>query len=338
MENLLKNEIDEIAAEQRRNPIHILRWLEKEERLKKTPELFIKHRSFYTEDFVFEPDEDIMVYADFNYPLPKPALGEPPEFGEYPPHRHEFFEMFYVYSGTCRCIYGGETYVLKPGSLWIFNTRCRHGIHNSDDGFIFNIMVRRSAAESNLLEMLGENDLFLNFFLNSIHGKGDTPAHMCFELNAGEAAELYLFGIIREYYRKQHYSQSMLKLMYASMLLELSRKYRSAPLPSDGPDCIIAEIMAYISDHRGDVTLQKLSEKFHYSPAYISRMLLRRTGKNFSDYIRSFRLDRAGYLLAHTELSVDKIAELSGYSQRSSFDKEFKKYCGKTPSAFRREK
>ncbi len=336
MNNPLKSEVDNIVTEVKSNPVHIIRWLAKEEELKKTPELFIKHRSFYTEDFVFEPDEDIMVYADFNYPLPQLRPGEPPEFARYPLHSHEFFELFYVYSGSCTCLYGGEAHVISPGSVWIFNTRCRHKLINSADGLVFNVMVRRSTFTADMLGMMRGNDLFMNFFLNSLSAEADSPSYMSFELIPGEAAEQYLFSIICEYHKKRSCYQGIMKLLYSALMVELSRKYRSGVQLSDSSGRA-SGIIAYISDHWNDITLQKLANEFHYSPAYISRILLRSTGMNFSDYVRHFRLERAEYLLTHTQLSIDQIAELMGYSQRSSFEKEFKKFSGRTPSRCRRE-
>ena len=329
MINPLKQDIDEITQSIRENPTHIINWLEKEAELKKTPERYLRHKEFYTEEFAFLPDEEIMVYADFNYPTP-PSPEDPPEFNERPMHRHEFFEMFYVCSGVCTCEYEDKVFTLPKGSVCILNTRCKHRLSNSGDGFIYNIMVRRQTLFSDMFSMLKENDLFLNFFINSVHGDTDRPGIMLFDIEPGEIAEIYLFSLIREYYRGT--SQSLMKLMYASLLIELSRKFKlNAHERSD-----MAEIMAYISDNWPIVTLHSLAEKLHYSPSFLSRSFKRNMGQSFSDYIRSFRLDKAAYFLLHTDQSIDQIAEMCGYSQRSSFEKEFKKHTGKTPGSYRR--
>ena len=332
MNNPLKSEIDVITAQTRRNPVHILRWRAKEEALKKTPELFLRHKTFFTEDFVFEPDEEIMVYADFTYPSPPLAPDEPPEFGGWPMHRHEFFEMFYVYSGVCTCEYEDQVFNLPPGSLCVLNTRCRHRLLNISDGLVYNIMVRRRMLFSDMFTMLKGNDLFLNFFINSVHGDNDRPSIMLFNIEQGEIAEIYLFSLLREYYRTDSRSQDLMKLMYGSLLVELSRKYKDTDREKSG----MTEIMSYISDHWNSVTLASLAKALHYSPSNLSRFFQRNMGRSFSDYLRSFRLDRAAHFLLHTDLGIEKVAEMCGYGQRSSFEKEFKKYTGKTPKEYRR--
>ncbi len=335
MENPFKAEIDALTEEVRRRPDHIVRWQEKEAELKKTPELFLRHRKFFTEDFVFEPGEDIMVYPDFNYPLPPRQPWEPPEFSEPVMHSHEFFEMFYVYSGVCECLYEDQVYTLRPGSLCVFNTRCRHRVHNiGGESRIYNIMLRRRALFSDMLPILNENDLFFSFFIDSLHSDDSRPNVMLFELEPGEPAELYIFNLIREYRRGQANSQSLMKLMYAALLVELSRKYMNEPRrDTASPD--FARIMAYISENWSQVTLKGLCAEFRMSQSGLSRLFKEKVGTDFSEYIRRFRMDRAARLLTRTGVSIDKVAEICGYSERSSFEKEFKKYIGQTPKQYR---
>ena len=54
------------------------------------------------------------------------------------------------------------------------------------------------------------------------------------------------------------------------------------------------------------------------------------------EYVNQYKMDKARYLLKNSELPIDQIAHLLGYHQRSSFEKEFKKLAGKTPSQYRK--
>lgn len=336
---LYKNLDDEIASVVQRikaNPIHMIKFDEKERLLWDRPEEFIRHKHFYEEDFFFDEDEDISIFAHFHANLPPMPL-PPKDLRINPPHSHEFFEMVYVYKGECKIFYADETFTLPPGSLWLMNTRCRHGIDISreNDGFVFNILVRSSTFHSSILNMIGENDLFLNFFLDSF--SKDKENYMRFDVEKGETAEFYIFNLISEYYNKDQNSQSILKFMYAALLVELSRKYKSKNLlATEGLKTEIVDIIAYIGAHAQTVSLKELSEHFHYSASHISRLILFHTGLSFTQYLRRFRLNKSAYLLRHTELTAEKIAEEVGYGQRSSFDKEFKKLYGKTPAAYRR--
>lgn len=308
-------------------------------RTKKTPELYLEHKNIYSEEFVFQPEEDIMVYPDFPYiGYPVTDLEEQKKFEQTYFHRHEFFELFYIYEGTCYCYFNEKEYVLEKGSAWIFNTQCRHAIVVPNDGsLLVNIIVRKSTFIATMLNIIQQNDLFLEFFLNSIYSNQDQPRYMKFNIHPGDMAEFYIFNIIREYYQKSRYSQSAMKLSFSSLLIELSRLYyETHHLIKNDVKPNIVEIISYISDHFSTVTLKSLSEHFHYSTAYLSRCISNYTNMTFSEYVNQYKMDKARYLLKNSELPIDQIAHLLGYHQRSSFEKEFKKLAGKTPSQYRK--
>ena len=58
-------------------------------------------------------------------------------------------------------------------------------------------------------------------------------------------------------------------------------------------------------------------------------------GTTFSDYLTKVRLEEAKKHLAQG-LSVEKTAELVGYSDGNYFIKIFKKYVGVTPAKYRK--
>ena len=102
--------------------------------------------------------------------LPCDRFGGAEKFEQTYFHRHEFFELFYIYEGTCYCYFNDQEYVLEKGSVWIFNTHCRHAVVVPDDGsLLINIIVRKSTFITAMLNMVRQNDLFLEFFLNSIY-------------------------------------------------------------------------------------------------------------------------------------------------------------------------
>lgn len=57
----------------------------------------------------------------------------------------------------------------------------------------------------------------------------------------------------------------------------------------------------------------------------------------FSEYVNKFKIDKVCYFLEHSDFPIDQIAQLLGYTQRSSFEKKFKKMTEKTPSQYRKE-
>ena len=97
----------------------------------------------------------------------------------------------------------------------------------------------------------------------------------------------------------------------------------------------ISEVIAYLMEHQQSVTLQQAATHFHYVPAYLSRFIQRHTGKSFLEFLNGIRLERAAEMLRNTTLPISQISLMVGYSDRSSFDRSFKRQYHMTPRRYR---
>jgi AraC-like DNA-binding protein len=73
-----------------------------------------------------------------------------------------------------------------------------------------------------------------------------------------------------------------------------------------------------------------------FAPAYFCELFKRRERMTFEMYVRQLRIQRAKQLLSTTELSTERIAQLSGFALRPYFHRVFKKVVGSTPTQYRK--
>ncbi|MBP7347936.1 MAG: response regulator [Butyrivibrio sp.] len=99
-------------------------------------------------------------------------------------------------------------------------------------------------------------------------------------------------------------------------------------------DRIIAEIREHYTE---DISLSEYALKYDMSLASLSSQLKEKLSMNYSDYLTSLRLQRAKTLLKEPNLSIQEIAEQSGYTDYFYFTKVFKKAEGISPSKYRKE-
>lgn len=99
-------------------------------------------------------------------------------------------------------------------------------------------------------------------------------------------------------------------------------------------DRIIAEIREHYTE---DISLSEYALKYDMSLASLSSQLKEKLSMNYSDYLTSLRLQRAKTLLKEPSLSIQEIAEQSGYTDYFYFTKVFKKAEGISPSKYRKE-
>ena len=81
-------------------------------------------------------------------------------------------------------------------------------------------------------------------------------------------------------------------------------------------------------------TLDELAEEFHLSTRTLIRRL-REEGCQYQELLDQVRQELACWLLVHTELSVEAIAERLGYSDTSNFSRTFRRWLGMPPNMFR---
>lgn len=94
----------------------------------------------------------------------------------------------------------------------------------------------------------------------------------------------------------------------------------------------------YIDTHPGDkLTLEELAQKAGYSHFHMSRKFHKEMNCSIIEYIQRSKLERAKYLLTHTEQSVDDISAELGFNSRSYFTTVFKNQIGMAPSDYRKE-
>lgn len=99
---------------------------------------------------------------------------------------------------------------------------------------------------------------------------------------------------------------------------------------------MVQKAMDYIAlNYSGKVSLKEIAQELYLSPNYLSELFKRHTGKNISEYITQFRLERARRYLQQPEYKIGDVAELVGFSDQRYFSSMFKRQYGMTPNEYR---
>ena len=96
-------------------------------------------------------------------------------------------------------------------------------------------------------------------------------------------------------------------------------------------------ILSFIQDNlsNSQLSVSMVAEHFHISAPTLQKRINAVSGKTFSAYVESVRMQRAQQLLRETSDTVLEIAEAIGYSNKNSFHKAYKRYFGEPPLAYR---
>jgi len=120
----------------------------------------------------------------------------------------------------------------------------------------------------------------------------------------------------------------------------------------------IQKLMSYISDSRNNhnvnalvvtavdyikrkyaesLTLEDVAESLNISPFYLSRILKKHTGRNYTDLVAEMRISKAKEFLRDVNLSIKEVTYMTGFNSQNYFSRIFKKLVGISPSEYRRQ-
>lgn len=95
-------------------------------------------------------------------------------------------------------------------------------------------------------------------------------------------------------------------------------------------------IINYVNEHFfNDISIQSIAQKFTINPNYVSQLFKKEKGVTFTEYLTNMRVTYASNLLKTSDLSVNEVAEKSGFNDYFYFTRVFKKITSITPTAYR---
>lgn len=249
-------------------------------------------------------------------------------------HYHDYYELYYLYSGERYYFIQDKTYHVTGGSFVLINPGEIHQTGNLGNfGYDRMLIHFRKELLEEIILMMGEINPYRNLE-EEIHIISLAPQ----EQNYIEM----LLRIMEEEYRKNDKREnSYIKLTLLQLLLFLNT---CSPTPQDAAladitmtQKTIFEIVGYINNHfRQDITLERISEQYFLSTYYFSRTFKEITGFHFVEYLNNVRIKEAKKLLLNTDLSVNEVAAATGFKSNTHFGRVFRGIEGMAPSLYRK--
>jgi len=122
---------------------------------------------------------------------------------------------------------------------------------------------------------------------------------------------------------------------------EKKEKYATSGLSNKVANEKYKSLISKISEDcyykENDLSLNNLAQKLDLSPNYLSQIINEKEGKNFYDFINSFRVEEFKRLIANPKNQQYTLLALAydcGFNSKSSFNRSFKKHSGITPSQY----
>ncbi|MCB5481100.1 AraC family transcriptional regulator [Blautia faecis] len=244
---------------------------------------------------------------------------------EFSYHYHDFHKVIIFLSGKAAYHIEGKSYYLKPWDILLVN---RHAIHKPEIDFSvpyerFVLWIRDDIKSTELLRCFQKA---IDRSYNLIRLDSDTQEklkQLLYELEAALKDEKFGSDLLGSALFAQF-------MVYVNRIfLEKQYIYDTRSYSSDSQ---IEELLRYINHNlTEDLSIETLARKYYLSKYHMMRKFKEETGYTIHNYIISKRL-----LLARTKISegtpILKAAQLSGFSDYTTFSRAYKKQFGTAPS------
>ena len=257
---------------------------------------------------------------------------------EHSVHKHTYFEIIFILQGEGVHNLNGNSFAYTEGDVFLVGPEDFHDFEIAtltEFCFIrFNeSFLKHSTQEGNAWQKIVDSLLY-----TSSQSRGS----IVHDLPEKQKLHRLLHVLESEYQSPEsQYFEIIRDNLMRSIMMILARNLLGQSAAPIATNDSVEAILRYIKQHIYEpsaLTIEHLAEVFHYSPAYISIFFKRHTGEPLKQYITKLKMSLIEARLQYSQHSLTEIADEFGFTDESHFCKQFRKYTGKTPTAFRKKR
>lgn len=288
--------------------------------------------------------EDVMVFSYADISSKSNAIPflvrKHSRFRDYPLHIHDWIEITYMYSGSCRQIIEGKEYEMKQGELILMAPGTVHTILPlGDDDILVMIALGQKHLTNNFFNRLSSSSIVSDFFINAFNTESSREPFFLFPSENDRRLRLFIEEFLCEWYDPSLATLDMQHDLFSliiSELVNIMNDHMSSQRIRNKNSYIIP-LLRYIEENYKGCSLSDAAENFGLNPNYLSNLLKKHTGSSFNELVSKEKLSAAKRLLDNSEMPITEIINYVGYQNMSFFYKKFKERYGVLPGAYRQK-
>ncbi|MFV0363373.1 MAG: helix-turn-helix domain-containing protein, partial [Suipraeoptans sp.] len=254
-------------------------------------------------------------------------------------HSHNYIELAYVLAGTMYIQFEDYIEKFETGEICLIERGFLHAdFLKCDDTIILYLGIADVFFDEAFLtdSVSYISELFIRDIIMQKRMKHDFVRFYP-KYATATIPHLYLNILDESYHLKpgyirliKGYCERILCLLSAEYQISLTNVERNEYLYY-----VYKDVKSYIEEHYASVTTTELSQVFGYNQDYFNRLIKRFSDRSYTQLLQSTRIKAASTLLETTELSIEKISQIVGYSNLGYFYRTFHATYGYTPGEYR---
>lgn len=247
-------------------------------------------------------------------------------------HQHEEIQLSWIFEGEGKLIVGDTINYYSKGDILVIGSQIPHVFKsdvNTSKSRMLTLFFTKKSFGIDFFELEELKEL-QPFFKRSKHGfkvtsKQKQLSSLFLQLETSSKLNQFLIFF------------QLLKIASTANYTSLSsfiydKKY------SDNEGARMRNVFDYTMNHFDKaVSLNQISEVANMTKNAFCKYFKKRTNKTYIQFLNELRIEHSCKLLqSKREMSITEIAEASGFSNISNFNRQFKSSLGNTPLAFRK--
>ncbi len=251
-------------------------------------------------------------------------------------HRHSFFELVFVLSGTGSQCINKSRFDYHAGHMFLITPEDCHSFEiASTTEFFFlrfnDIYVKDSGLKTDSIRRL-------EYILQNANHK---PGCILKNLTDKNLVRPLVDAIIREKKNHQLYDKELIHQLVNTLIIVVARNiamYLPDNLMQD-IDERAREILQFIQSNIYDPDKLKagnISRTFNISEAYLGKFFKKQTQETMQQYISNYKARLIEHRLQYSDKRINEIANEFGFTDESHLNKFLRKHKGRSPRDYRR--
>ncbi len=253
------------------------------------------------------------------------------------PHWHEEIEIIYILKGGVSVGINSRLYDLKEKDILIISGGDIHSfLPASDDSQRLVLRFNLSVFDGVPSVTKDRKEIKPLFDYARKHSVLWTP-------EAGEEMRWHIHKIFDEYSQRQKGYKLAIKAMLYELAVFLLRKVpmeeRSKVEVGRRKEAMnrLESVFSFVeNNYSSDISLTACAEEAGFSVYHFTRFFKQHTGMTFNQYLSSFRITQAEWLLMNEDKNITEVALQCGFNNVKTFERVFKIHKGEAPSQFKK--
>ncbi|HIT57054.1 MAG TPA: helix-turn-helix transcriptional regulator [Candidatus Galloscillospira stercoripullorum] len=237
-------------------------------------------------------------------------------------HTHDYYHLFYVRQGPVDFPVGDQVLAMEDGEFIIPPPGTPHGMNEIKERMVRCYEIKFSVSSHRLERLIASlppklpRDEFAGALIRelveeSARGEPASPT----------IASDYLLTLINYLYR--HYGDRV--------------EVTTGVIDTTGYGQVSKDIVRYLEAHyQQEVPLQEVADALGFNKNYICSAFKRDSGMTIGGCLTIIRIRKAAELISFSDMNLTQVAEATGFTNLSHFNRIFKKIVGVPPGQYRR--